>query len=923
MAERQLRAVLDHIRSVAIAQGPDRGDPELLGAFVAGKDQAAFTTLVKRHGPMVLGVCRRVLHQDQDAEDAFQATFLLLAQRGPTIRKPKSLASWLHGVAYRMAYQAKRTASRRHKYESQARPGSSADPLAELLWREVQALLDEAIQSLPLRYRTPFLLCYIEGQGRADVARQLGLKEGTVSSRLARARHLLQERLARRGVALPAVLGLLAVPTQGAKAAVCSTLLASTVQAVALSAGRAAEVVSADVMALVQGAQQAMFLSKCKGAGLLLLCTAVTAAGFGMAATHGPKAETPSRTGPATEARNPKPAVSPETKAKEVVEVRGRVLGPDDKPLAGARLLLFAWSVDKDELKVTATADADGRFRFSVLAGEVRRGAKVAVRARDLGPDWVWIKGGTSANNVTLRLVPDEIPITGRVLDLEGRPVSGASVGVSWVDDVDLKAWLADPKPGDLFRHVTKNFRPAALGVPLSVTTDKDGRFRMTGFGRDRIAHLQIRGAGIENTDIEVMARTGNLHGLRLESRAVYPAGSTIVVRPNKPIVGTVRDKKTGKPIAGISVVHPDATHTWARTRTDDKGHYRLEGVGKRKEYQMVVGELPYFNVTKMNIPDTQGLDPLQVDFELERGIVIRSRLKDEATGKPVQGRVNYGPAPDNPNLKDYAAVTTTIAHTAADGSFAIVAIPGRGHLALTAYDGDAYAVTPQGGIPQYNQVVPIDVPATDEKPIVRDIALKPVKARTGQIIGPDDQPLTGVYAAGLHALLQFDRGIEPLKSASIQIHGFMPKETRVIVMVDIAKRLARVQRVAAGEGEPLTIRLEPTGSLAGRVLDKERRPMPGLKVKASYRILEVDQARRAGRDCRDLPPELLYDYSEWDKIINREATTDKDGRFCIDNLVPGLPYDLAVSDGAAQEIIRRERLTVESGKEKYLGDLR
>jgi hypothetical protein len=293
-----------------------------------------------------------------------------------------------------------------------------------------------------------------------------------------------------------------------------------------------------------------------------------------------------------------------------------------------------------------------------------------------------------------------------------------------------------------------------------------------------------------------------------------------------------------------------------------------------------------------------------------------------------VHGRVAYGPAPDNPNLKDFSGfgrpqfLVTDPGRTDADGSFTVVAIPGRGTVTAQADDGDAYAVAPQGGIPQNHIAVPIDVPATGEQPIIRNLTLTPAPARTGRVVGPDDQPLKGVYAAGLHALWQFGRGAEQLKTASIQIHGLLPKETRVIVVVDTAKRLARVQKVVAEEREPFTVHLEPMGKLAGRVLDKQGHPMRGLKVKASYRFQEVEQARSAGKDCRDLPPELLYDYPKWDKIMNREAATDKDGTFRIDGLVPGIEYDLAVHDGQIT-VFNQEHLSVQPGKVNELGDLK
>jgi RNA polymerase sigma factor (sigma-70 family) len=228
MANAQLSPVLRHIRKLVAAQHTkERTDLQLLGAFAADNDQLAFAVLVRRHGPLVMRVCRHVLQQAQDAEDAFQATFLVLARKAASIRKSEALVSWLHGVAYRMAMNAKRNAARRRQHESRAKAASPANPSWEVAWREVQVLLDEEIQRLPEKYRAPFLLCCLENHSRAEVARQLGIKEGTVWSRLAQARKLLQERLTRRGVTLSAVLGAAAV-SNGASTAVVPDLLAET-----------------------------------------------------------------------------------------------------------------------------------------------------------------------------------------------------------------------------------------------------------------------------------------------------------------------------------------------------------------------------------------------------------------------------------------------------------------------------------------------------------------------------------------------------------------------------------------------------------------------------------------------------------------------------------------------------------------------
>src|SRR5262249_52605990 len=154
--------------------------------------------------------------------------------------------------------------------------------------------------------------------------------------------------------------------------------------------------------------------------------------------------------------------------------------------------------------------------------------------------------------------------------------------------------------------------------------------------------------------------------------------------------------------------------------------------------------------------------------------------------------------------------------------------------------------------------------------------------------------------AAGLHAVWQFGRRTEKLQGDSFRVHGLTPKDRRVVVLFHPGNKLAKVQNVAAEDKEPLAVRLEPTGSLTGRVLDAEGRPWAGVKVRAAYRIQELEQARVAGKDHEGLPWELLFDYPAWDKVINREATTDKDGKFRLDGLVPGLRYDLGVNDGPA-----------------------
>ncbi len=220
MAQSQPGTVLRYLRRLAVGgDTPERTDPELLHAFCAGNDPAAFAALVRRHGPLVWGLCRQALGHVQDAEDAFQATFLVLAKKAGSIRKGEALVSWLHGVAHRTAMSAKRDAARRRAREGKtAERRPAANPAWELAWREVQTLLDEEIARLPEKYRAPFLLCCLENRSREEAARLLGLREGTVWSRLTRARRLLRQRLARRGVTLPAALAAAVLSRQTGRA---------------------------------------------------------------------------------------------------------------------------------------------------------------------------------------------------------------------------------------------------------------------------------------------------------------------------------------------------------------------------------------------------------------------------------------------------------------------------------------------------------------------------------------------------------------------------------------------------------------------------------------------------------------------------------------------------------------------------------
>jgi RNA polymerase sigma factor (sigma-70 family) len=245
-------------------------DGQLLTQFLGRQDESAFTALVRRHAAMVIGVCRRVLGNADDADDAFQATFLVLVRKARALRSRAVLGDWLHEVARRTALKAKGAALRRlAKEHAMAR----TEALGEQPRNDWLPLLDEELSKLPEKYRLPIILCELEGKTRKEAARQLGWREGTVAGRLARGRTCLAKRLLGRGLVLPAGGLAAALSAQGASA--CATgLILNTIKAASLIAAdqsAARGVISAKVAALTGDVMKAMLLSKLKNVAVVLV----------------------------------------------------------------------------------------------------------------------------------------------------------------------------------------------------------------------------------------------------------------------------------------------------------------------------------------------------------------------------------------------------------------------------------------------------------------------------------------------------------------------------------------------------------------------------------------------------------------------------------------------------------------------------
>jgi RNA polymerase sigma factor (sigma-70 family) len=477
MAATQRDTVLRYLQAAAGAAG-EQTDGELLRAFASGQDPGAFTALVRRHGPLVLAVCRRLLRQEQDAEDAFQAAFLVLARKAAAIHKPDSLAGWLHGLAYRIAMNARRAAARRRRHEGQAPTPQPASPAWEAAWREVQLLLDREVQRLPPKYREPFVLCCLEGHSGAEAARRLGLKEGTVWSRLAQARQRLRRRLVARGVTLTAVLGAAALATP-ARAAVPAVLVRAAVSCATAAA------VPVPIATLAEGALKAMLPNKLKAGTVVLLALAIATSAAGLlyrAHASGP---------PATSRAAPRPGPqepAPPAEATKAAPTPGKIELPLSVAFAPAGDLTAVGGGDR-EIKI---CDA----RTGALVRSLPNPGGALRRALVFSPDGRVLAAGGDDGSVhlwdvrtgkLLRTLPGHLGwVLAATFSPDGRLLAAASV--KWAkgqrQGAEIKVW--DARTAEL-----KRTWPVDDDDPHSLAFAPDGRTLASGEGVLRLRDVE------------------------------------------------------------------------------------------------------------------------------------------------------------------------------------------------------------------------------------------------------------------------------------------------------------------------------------------------------------------------------------------------------------------------------------------------
>jgi RNA polymerase sigma factor (sigma-70 family) len=922
-------------------------DERLLERFVETRDEAAFAVLVERHGPMVLATCRALLKNDHDAEDAFQATFLVLARKASSVRGSSGLGGWLHRVAYRVALRAGATERRRRQREilpEEDIPVATTDsPLDEL-----RPALHEEIERLPESYRIPVVLCFLEGLTREHVAVQLNLSEAGIRNRLTKALDLLKRRLTRRGLA-PSVVALAALARESTAATVPASLVSATVRsAVAFAAGTAMTgTASVAVTELASQSLRTMCWTKLKVGSALLALMSVAGVSAGLLAA-GPSNEN-SKKSPAPRsavAQAPAPAANPQPVSKdkpgETFEIYGRVVDPSGRAVAGAsvRPNLWAKAIGIDDPKsLETTSERDGLFVLR-LPGSLpssfyksHGGLEVVASAPGFGPGWTEVE--RQPGEWTVRLVEDSA-IEGRIIDLEGRPITDARielVRITLPEPMSMARWLQEIKDRGLGQATWMALR--MLPATGSTTTAADGRFRLTGIGRDRIATLRVSGPTIETTNLYALSCDGTEVHASFRQSAVpvpfvfHPRRFEIAVAPSQPIEGIVRDKDTGQPLSGVRIEagipesdKSSSAHVFATT--DATGHYRITGLTKAPAYRILASSgagQPYPGAAFRVSADSPSLAGLDFPIALKRGVVIRGKVTDKATGRPVVGYVNCYAFRDNPFVSQFPgyAQSREAQVYLKDGEYEIVGLPGRnlitcraesGHYlrevgaeAIQGYHRERGLDTVPSALPvmNYSTLADIDIDPRAES-ATRDLQVDPGRTVTLSIVDPEGRPLRGASAPGFTDLFSSSSEQTP---ATLELRGLDPSKPLRVTVNHEGRRLTGSVYLKGGETGPLTLRLQPWGTIMGRIVDEDGRPRSGMGLQSRSGDTEHEGA---------LPASL----------VGRGIPLGKDGRFRVEGLVPGLRYGgsaLHQSSFSGTELFKD--LVVAPGEVRDLGDLK
>jgi RNA polymerase sigma factor (sigma-70 family) len=776
-------------------------DAQLLERFVAARDEAAFEALVIRHGRSVLAVCLHVLRDPHDAEDALQATFLILARKAGSLWVGDSLAAWLHRVARRVAVEANRRNARRRAIEQ---TGLEIDAVCmeapeprEMLWQ----LLHEEIDRLPEKYRAPIILCDLQELTREEAADRLGWPPGTVAGRLARARALLRDRLARRGdfdvAGFLVAIGARRMGTEGVPA----PWIKKTVRLAILSRAATAttDLASAGGTVLARGVLKAMMVTSLKKITLLSIVAALATTACALAIVTD-RPETPTADPPAT-----KRTVQADDAAAKI-PVSHRVVLPDGQPAGGVRVYYSTrdHAADHGHIRAETRADAEGRFSLELppvdgsWPGTVGTGTVWAYRPGSLVAT-IPVYRGALPRGLPLRLAVG--PSGGahfEVHDPDGKPVAGARI-----------------EPQRLGRHNAHVPDRLAELIGAETVTNARGRAVMAAFSQEEIGSIAVSAEGY------------GWQGFFFGHQQISPDPKIIQLRP----VGRFKGRLVGDPqairrqplrVSGFSAPDDPVRFSYSQEiTTDDDGRFDIPTIAAGPHGIRTVErcDSPWFARLAEGLVDVKPGQTTEVVLSMKHAVRVRGVVREKGTRKPIAG------------VRMAVAIFETGAMTTGeDGTYQGFMEPGATFVTPRAVP-PGYAM-PLYGVPQ------VRVPDDAVEFILPPYELTRTGEVRGKVVGERARPAVG---AEVEAFWDFDErgpgtGHHRLKVRTGAEGRFVIPGVPEGAEVSLSARYRELRTpgprsTVPGEAVILHLTQSSGVALSGLVLDPAGRPIAGAVV--------------------------------------------------------------------------------------------
>jgi hypothetical protein len=653
----------------------------------------------------------------------------------------------------------------------------------------------------------------------------------------------------------------------------------------------------------------------------------------------------------------------------------GKVLDDVGLPVAGAQLMLQYWREGPPERQAAtlAVTDAHGRFQFT------RRKSEFADAVPSGIPAWRYativatkdglgfafdssekfetsgrlmaelteeqrrrFKTQTVDKPAVLKLVPDDVPVRGRLVNIEGQPIADAIVRTLSVHsgtDGTLDAWVAATKQRGADQNTAgrslRRIDTANSAIVPVVRTGADGRFTLRGIGRERIADILVSAPNVEMQLLHVLSRRGEPIKLAfdrpsaasLQSESFYPNEFTGLLGPSIPVEGRITDRKTGRPLAdcvvktGYTATDPHAglrpssslASDYLQTLTDSEGRYRLEGLPLGKSKLIAVPPLGTRHLQRdFDVTTNAGSQPLTSNVQLTAGILVRGQVTDSRTGKPVMGNLEYLASWTNPDHLQINWYSRGRYRTDHEGGFEIPVLPGKGVL-LFQVTGGPFDDYPRGVFSDHvdglraapadefrqspyltftsnaHLTVPIDLEPQPDVLSVK-LTLRSGVSVSGRVLTPESQPLSGYYffstVSGPVGASRSNGAWRFHEAETFTLAGYFPTETRTLMFYHPARNLVGVYRLSGEPPEKLEITLHPGARIVGQLIDDDGQPLKNAVISRRGRRYPPP----AGEAAHDREQGVILT-----EFNGRHVLTDQDGRFELPGIIPGLKYSADV----------------------------